>query len=66
MGKHSQYDPQRYIKDGKYKPLYVQLSPATTRYQRLMELSHLYQCSYHRIVLDAIDWYLNTKVPRKT
>lgn len=44
---------------------YVCLSPATPRYHRLMELAQEYNCSYHRIALDAIDWYLRTQTPKK-
>ena len=47
------------------KSLYVQISPATPRYSRLIELSQQFDLSYHRIALDAIDWYLNTKAPSK-
>lgn len=49
----------------KNKSVYVQISPSTFRYQRLMELSQEFNCSYHRIALEAIDWYLRVKTPKK-
>lgn len=48
------------------KALYVRLTPTTFRYQRLLELAKEYDCSYHRIALDAIDWYLRTQTRNKT
>jgi hypothetical protein len=51
--------------DGKPKAVYVQLSPSTFRYKRLIELSQEFNCSYHRIVLEAIDWYLRTQTPKR-
>lgn len=47
------------------RSLYVQLSPATSRYHRLLELAAEYNCSYHTIALTAIDWYLRTQAPKK-
>lgn len=47
------------------RALYVQLSPATARYHRLLELAAEFGCSYHTIALTAIDWYLQTKTPTK-
>lgn len=43
------------------KSIYVQISPASPRYHRLIELSQKFDISYHRVALDAIDWYLNTQ-----
>ena len=41
--------------------VYVCISRSTKRYQRLMELAQEYGCSYHKIALEAIDWYLRTQ-----
>lgn len=62
MTKARQNAPQK--REGE-KSLYVQLSPATARYHRLLELAKEYNCSYHTIALTAIDWYLRTKAPEK-
>lgn len=48
------------------RAIYVRLTPATFRYHRLLELAKEYDCSYHRIALDAIDWYLRTQISKKT
>jgi len=45
--------------------VYVCISRSTKRYQRLMELAQEYGCSYHKIALEAIDWYLRTQTNKK-
>jgi hypothetical protein len=44
---------------------YLKIGFSTMRYRRLNKLSEEYGCSWERIALDAIDWYLQTHSPQK-
>jgi hypothetical protein len=42
------------------KSVYIQLRPSTERYQQLMALAEQLDVSYHRLALEALDWFLAT------